>query len=74
MATNRFPPPWVLQGPFHPAVDPAGGATMVWIVDGKLPSAASFAVPFHDGDQLTGLAFDAYGNGSDMGLQDIRVY
>jgi len=46
---------------------------MVWISDGHLPSAVSFDMPFQIGDRITGLAFDALGDGSSPGLQNTEV-
>ena len=70
---DPLPPAWLLQGPFVQAADPAGRGAQVWISNSHVPSAASFAVPFTVGDRITGLVFDAFGNGSNSGLQHIEV-
>ena len=70
---DPLPPAWLLQGPFVQAADPAGRGAQVWISNSHVPSAASFTVPFVVGDRITGLVFDAFGNGSNSGLQHIEV-
>lgn len=60
--TMRFQPPWLVRGAFERAANPAGGDP-VWRAAGA-PFAASFSVPYRPGARITGLAFDAYGDGS----------
>ena len=59
--------------PFVQAADPAGLSALVWISNSHVPSAASVRVPYVLGDRITGLVFDAFGNGSNSGLQHIEV-
>ena len=66
-------PSWILPGPFVQAADPAGGGALVWISNNHVPSTASFRVPFVLGDRITDLVFEAFGNGSNSGLQNIEV-
>lgn len=61
-----LPSSWSVQGPFVLAVDPTGSGDQVWVSNAQ-PSDASFVVPFQVGDQITGLVFKAYGNGSEGG-------
>jgi len=70
---DPLPPGWLLQGPFVQAADPTGRGALVWISNRDVPSAASFGVPFIVGDRITGIVFDAFGNGSNSGLQHIEV-
>lgn len=53
--------------------DPTGRGALVWISNSHVPSAESFAVPFIVGDRITGIVFDAFGNGSNSGLQHIEL-
>jgi hypothetical protein len=70
---NPAPPSWLMQGSFEPALDPAGSHAQVWRSSGRIPSPAAFSVTFMAGDRITGLVFDAFGNGSNAGLQTIEV-
>ena len=53
--------------------DPTGRGAQVWVSNANVPSGASFALPFKAGDRMTGLLFNAYGNGSDAGLKNIEL-
>ena len=73
MVTERSQPMWLLQGGFAPVLDPAGSGAMVWKFVGHAPSGVSITVPVKSGDRITGVSFDAYGDGSPTGLQGIEV-
>lgn len=63
-----------LAGGFGPARDPVDNSRWVWVSNGITASTSTaFVVPYHDGDQITGLTIEAYGNGSAKGLQDVEV-
>jgi hypothetical protein len=73
---RALPSSWVTQGPFVLVADPTGRGAQVWVSNTNVPADASFTLPFKAGDQITGLVFNAYGNGSnggDAGLKDIEL-
>lgn len=71
---NAALPVWFGNDGFELAKDPAGSGAWVWVSGGSmLPVATAFVVPYHDGDQITGLTFVAYGDASPNGLQSIEV-
>src|SRR5882672_4276067 len=70
---HALPSSWVMQGPFDMVADPTGRGAQVWVSNANEPSGASFALPFKAGDRMTGLLFNAYGNGSDAGLKNIEL-
>jgi hypothetical protein len=70
---RALPSSWVTQGPFGLVADPTGRGAQVWVSNADVPSDASFVLPFKVGDRITGLLFNAYGNGSDAGLKNIEL-
>lgn len=68
---NSMPPMWVDSRDFTLVDDPTRRHPLVWVSNGAAPSG-SFTVAFADGDRITGLAVEAYGNGS-AGLRNIQA-
>jgi hypothetical protein len=70
---RALPSSWVAQGPFVLVADPTGRGAQVWVSNTNVPADASFTLPFKAGDRMTGLLFNAYGNGSVAGLKNIEL-
>lgn len=66
-------PSWLTQGPFEPAVDPAGDGARVWVSNSHVPAYATFAVPGQAGDRIVRLIVAVYGSGGAGGMQHLEV-